>query len=298
MSRTVRCTWVFAVALLAILLAGVSQAQPPQGGRGPRGQGPGMGGFGGRFGGGFGGGGGALIRLLAIEEVQKELKLGEEQINQVKDLQQDLQNLRPADRGAMRDLSQEERRARFEEMQKKVQEIEKQGENILEPEQMKRLKQIALQLRLKMLGAGALGDPALVRELGISEGQIAKLRELRQAARPQGPQGPQAQPGERPDRPRWRDMTEEQRRAQWEEMAKRMEEARKKMMDQAMEILTPSQKEKLEELKGPEFNIDMSRLMPQRRGDGQGPGQRGRRGPRGQGGPGGPPEGAGEPTEI
>lgn len=279
MLRIPRWTLVLSVALLATSLASVSLAQQqPQGGRrGAQGR-PRMGMMGGP---GMGGGGG-LLGLMQIEQVKKELKLGEEQVNQINDLNQDLRSLMPQEPGAWRDMSQEDRQARFEEMRKKTQEIEKQLEDVLEPEQLKRLKQIALQMRLNMQGAGVLGDPEMVKALGISEGQVERLRALGEELRGQRPgrQGGQ-------NREDWQNMTEEQRRARMEEMRQTMEKARKEAMDKALEVLTPDQKAKLEEMKGPEFKLDMSQVMRGRFGPGQGPGQRGPRGQRGPGGPGG-----------
>jgi hypothetical protein len=113
--RTVLRVALIVVGVLAIGLADSASGQQP-GGRGR-----GRGNFGGGFG-GFGGGGG-VTQLLQDENVRKELDLVDEQISKLGDLsaklREDMQaQFQGFDFGSLRDLSEEERNARFAEIRK------------------------------------------------------------------------------------------------------------------------------------------------------------------------------------
>src|SRR5688572_5850032 len=120
---------------LCLLLAAPGWGQEQEQGRRGRGRGPG-----GRF--GFGG----PAMLLGIEQVQKELKITDEQKQTIQPI---LEAARPqrGDFQPGQNLSDEERRQRREERQKKAEEINKQLTAALTAEQNARLKQIQLQMR-------------------------------------------------------------------------------------------------------------------------------------------------------
>ena len=127
--------------------ASVVEAQPGRGfGRGPGGR-------------GFGGSD-ANLQLLFDEEVRKELEIVDSQVEKLRELSNKVrgesqERMREMFSG-FRDLSEEERREKFgeirEKMQKYAQEVEKQIGEVLLPHQMDRLKQIALQSRLRRSG--------------------------------------------------------------------------------------------------------------------------------------------------
>jgi Spy/CpxP family protein refolding chaperone len=186
---------VFALTVLGAMLVAVSAyAQPNEGGA-PGGRGRGMGGPG---------------MLLRSEQIQKELKLTDEQKEKVKALAA-------------------EPRGNRQDMEKKIAEI-------LKPEQVERLKQI----RLQMGGAAALANREVVKALGLSDDQVAKLKAIQDAARA-----------------KMQDVPREERRA-------KMAEMRKETMDKAIEVLTPPQREKYEKLKGAKIDIDFSALRQRR----------------------------------
>ena len=124
----------------------------------------------------------------------------------------------------------EERRARNAEDDKKI-------AGLLDAKQLERLKQI----RVQALGAGALMDETLTKELSITDDQVAKFQSAMQEMR-QGGGGGGGNPGE----------------------------MRAKMTAKAMEILSADQKAKLEALKGPAF--DVSKLQMRGPGGGGRPG--------------------------
>ena len=127
------------------------------------------GGPGGRRGRGFGGrGGGRSVTqtaqgLLRIEDVQQELELSPEQ-------SQALQKLLPQGRSGRGERGQREGQSA---------ELQEQLEEVLLPEQMDRLRGIAVQV----LGAGAINDPEIAEELQITELQKKELEQVRNDVR-------------------------------------------------------------------------------------------------------------------
>jgi len=134
--------------------------------------------------------------------------------------------------GNPRDMTDEQRQKWMEERRARNAEDDKKIAGLLDAKQLTRLKQI----RIQALGAGALMDESLAKELSITDDQIAKLQSAMQELRQGGGGG--GNPGE----------------------------MRAKMTAKAMEILDADQKAKLEALKGPAF--DVSKL--QMRGPGGG----------------------------
>src|SRR5262249_45764599 len=122
----------------AALLASPAFAQPPGGGRG---------GMQMRGGGGIG-------MLLGNARVQEELKLDDKQKEKIKEF---TAKQREAMQG-LRDLDQDERRAKMQEMTKHTESFAKE---VLTPDQNKRIKQITLQ----QAGVGAFMMDDVVKEL-------------------------------------------------------------------------------------------------------------------------------------
>jgi Spy/CpxP family protein refolding chaperone len=216
------------VALVLVVgMLATAQAQPPD--RGP-----------GRPSGGFRVG---ITQLLQNEAIQKELKLGEEQINQLKDIRDEM------------------RKSEGRPTPEKLAEIEKQVKDILEPEQLKRLEEIRLQLNLRMQGVRALSEGDLAEKLGVTDEQKEQLNKISEESRAKiGEAFPRPEGGDRPQ------LTDEQRAAR---MTK-MQELRKEAYEQAIKVLTPEQKEKLDGMTGKEFKIDMQGMMGGMRGPGRG----------------------------
>jgi Spy/CpxP family protein refolding chaperone len=203
---------------LTVVLTSTSLAQP--GGPGGRRGGPG----GGR--GGFGGMSGNPLWMLRDEQIRKELEIVGDQQAELDAISERIRNEMRKRFEGMRDLSQEERRAKWQEMQEEMREqgakIAEEVDKVLLPHQRDRLKQIALQMRLQRQGAsGALLDSRTVEALGITEAQKEELIKLR---------------GE---------LEVEMR----EKIEKIREEAKEKLLG----VLTGEQRAKLEELTGERF---------------------------------------------
>jgi Spy/CpxP family protein refolding chaperone len=254
MNRCERSIGAIAI-VLAFSMGAVATAQPP--GRGPGGPG-GPGGFGMMP----GGGGSQMIRLLGLPEVQQELELVDDQKNKLKGVEDDLRQRAQKEMAGIRDLPQEERRAKFDEMQKKAKtwgdEAQKRIEEILLPHQMDRLHEISLQVSLQVRGASALADPKIQAELGLNEQQKTKLRDLSERT-------------QKEVRGLWeglRELPEEARRAKMAENREKTQKITKDASDQALATLNPQQRAKLEEMKGKKVDIQFPQRGPRDRGPG------------------------------
>ncbi len=143
-----KCGYLVIVSMLAMAPAAWAQRGPTRGG--------------------FGGGG-----LLAQESVQKELKLSDEQIKQV----DQLQTKQRESFSGLGDLDREERRAKMQEL---VAANRKAMASILNEDQMKRFEQLSLQLR----GGQALADPEVAKSLGLSSEQTGKIEDIQSGHSP------------------------------------------------------------------------------------------------------------------
>lgn len=217
MERLLRRVLVVAFALAtASLVAPLASAQPPGG----RGRGMGMGGM------------MSHAALLRQEAVQAELGLSADQKSKVAS---ELPQRGPGGGGGggggnPRDMTDDERQKWMEERRARQAEDDKKVVALLDAKQLGRLKEI----RVQALGAGALMDETVAKELGITDDQVSKLQAAMQSMRGQGGGDPA--------------------------------EMRRTMYTKALEMLSPEQKTKLEALRGAPF--DTSKL--QMRGPGGG----------------------------
>jgi Spy/CpxP family protein refolding chaperone len=175
---------------------------------------------------GGGGFGVNLLQLAQIQDVQDDLQLTPEQKDKLRELGE---ASRGGGRGAMQDLSPEERRAKTQEATDKMQ---KQLAEILKPEQVLRLQGI----RLQVAGVGGLLLPETVKALTITAEQTEKLRTIQQET--MGAMRGMA------------DLSQDERRT-------KMAETQKDTLAKAMEVLTPPQRETLEKLKGKILKIEL-----------------------------------------
>jgi hypothetical protein len=220
---------VLACGLVGLLVA-PAQAQRPGGGRG--------------F--GMGGGPGGGLMLLTNKSVQQELKVDDSQAEKLNTFAEGLRAKQGEQFQKLQDLSQDERRAKMQELGQAMSlEIRKGLTDLLKPEQVKRFEQIQLQQ------AGVLGAPAMPRvleALNLTEDQKSKLSTIQQEQREamtelfQGGGGG----GDRAA------------------AIQKMTDLRKKGNDKAMAVLTDSQKSTWNELAGAPFEVKFE--------PGQGPG--------------------------
>src|SRR5262249_17519123 len=105
--------------------------------------------------------------LLGNPQVQKELKMTEEQTAKVGEIMQALMPQRGQGGANFQNMTDEERQAFFEEMRKKTEEAGKKATALLTDEQNARLKQI----QLWMAGSRALNDPEVAKKLNLTDEQ-------------------------------------------------------------------------------------------------------------------------------
>lgn len=202
----------------------------------------GRGGRGGFGGGGFGGGG--FAGLLQIAQVQKELKLSDDQIAKVKEVADAARP--PQGTGGRRgaDQTDEQRAAAREERQKRNAETDAKLTALLMPEQVTRLKQVQLWVQ----GYGALtNNEAVVKELGLTDDQKAALKTISDEA----------------GRKRQALFQGLGRGASDEQRAKFREDSAALQKDTDAEckaVLTDDQSAKLAAMKGEKFELDMSQI--------------------------------------
>ncbi len=125
--------------------------------------------------GGFGGGGTAL---LMAPNVQKDLKLTDEQVGKVQDTLREIREKHQDDFSALRDASPEERRAKMATLTQTVSAEVKKALSF-SAEQSKRYDQISLQAQ----GLMAFANPTVNEKLKLTEEQKSKIREIGEATR-------------------------------------------------------------------------------------------------------------------
>lgn len=278
---------VCGLVLVLFVSSVFAQDSPPGGRRGMRGPGmggpgmggPGMGGSGMRgqgMGGPMGGlGSFGVIQLLGIEQVQKEINLTEDQKAQLEKFRQGLREEMQKVMEEFRDLGPEERRQKFEQSREKFLQQAEQREkdaaaklaDILQPEQLKRVKQIQLQ----QAGAAVLRSPVVAEQLSLTEDQKTQLKKIQDEAFEQMRKAREARRAEGGgDRPEGQPRPP---RGDRNQMRQRRAEIEKK----CMAVLTPEQKAKLAEMMGQPFELDRSALRGGWGGQ-DGPRPEGRRG--------------------
>lgn len=183
---------------------------------------------------GFGGGGIPLF-YLTQKSVQEELKLSDEQVKKVTELQE---KQREAFQG-FGDLSQEERRTKMQEMAKTQNEA---ITKLLKPEQLKRAKQIALQQQVSRTLAFTLSNEEIAKALNITDEQKEKVRDIQSKAR-----------------------EETQGLGRDEEGFKKRQEIMKATNEKVMGVLTAEQKAKLKEMQGEPFKGEIANPFGGRR---------------------------------
>ena len=193
MKRNTLLVTVTAVTAALLVGFGTPNASAQRGGNGAAGQ----------NGGGYGQRGGrggrfatvdptrsSITTLLKRDDVKSEILLSQRQGEEMTtaetkdqdDLNQKVQAARP-DRAAMQNLSQEDRRAAMQEARQKMNDIrkeagaamdadlDKKAQEVLKPEQIKRLKELDLQWR----GPLALADPKVAEQFNLTADQKTQI---------------------------------------------------------------------------------------------------------------------------
>ena len=218
---------IVAAVAVVVMAAQLAVAQNEKGGRRDRG---------GR--GGSPGGPPSMARLATIDEVQDALKLTDEQKAKI-------EKINSESRKEMAEASKGDR-PDPKKMRQMRDGVTDKMSKVLDADQQKRLMGIFVQVA----GAGAVLDPAVAKELNITDEQKDKLRE--------------AMGGMREGRGEARGPAKREGKAKGEGKGEgdqgSYRERREKMEKAVMAVLTSEQQKKLEELKGEKVDVDMSKL--------------------------------------
>lgn len=172
--------------------------------------------------------------LLGNKSVQDELKLTDSQKTAIKKI---MDERREAVRKARENMDQDAAREAREKSNKELTRIIKDD---LKPEQTRRFRQIQLQVA----GPRALGLPGVQKVLKMSEKQTTEVKDSLQRLQSEV-------------RALLRDARGD--RAKMREALQKVQELRKTAGEKLQKLLTPEQQKKLEQIKGPKFEIKFER---------------------------------------
>jgi len=199
----------------------------------------------------FGGPRGSLLGLLRLEQVQKELKLNEEQIGKVSEIGEKLREEMREQYAGLRDIQDmQERRAKMTELSNQF-DGKARGElrEVLSREQMMRLFQIRLQVRGTL---DALNNRWIAGRLKLTDEQKKKAAELDKATQDKISEAYSS----------LRNLSQEERREKMAELRDKMTKLREEAEKKALGLLTAEQKEALEKMKGEKFELPARRRQP------------------------------------
>jgi Spy/CpxP family protein refolding chaperone len=187
-----------------------------------------------RQGGGMGRGGQTI--LIMNKSVQEEIKLTDEQKDQVKEKMAGIQEKQKENFGKLKELSKEERGEKMAAMQKEINaEVAKELSTILKPEQSKRLKQIERQQTVLV---ALTNDEEVVKVLKITEEQKEKLKALNEEFTKES--------GE---------LRKSGGKDNFKETQEKVTALRKETTEKAVKVLTTEQAAKWKELTGEPFEV-------------------------------------------
>jgi len=204
---------------------------------------------------GGGAGGGGLSTLLRDSKVQEELELVEDQVADLEEIQSEMrQEMMEMFRGGggFRDLSDDERRERMEELRAKITERTKEMDEeigqVLLPHQLTRLRELNFQSQIQRSGTDGMADnESIIEALGITDEQKEKMKKAAEEAS--------------------------------KKLEEKIQKLRQQAQDEVLAVLTPEQRKKFKELKGESFEFSNNRRGPNRGGlEGRRGGDRGGRG--------------------
>jgi hypothetical protein len=183
----------------------------------------------------MGGGGGAFI--LMVPNVQKDLKMTDDQTGKVQDTLRSVNEKHRDEFEALRDAAPEERISKMMALGKAVNEEVKKELGFSEA-QSKRFDQIVLQQR----GTTAFAEPEVAQKLNLTDDQKSQIREINESLRGQfGGFN--------------KDASEEERA----EARRKMQARRAETMSKALAVLNDEQKKTWKELTGEPIEINFQR---------------------------------------
>ena len=229
MTRLQRLTVFSMTLVLGAAFACAAQAQAAEGSRGGSRRGFGR---------------GSLLALLRMEQVQKEMKLSEEQTAKVNKLVEKLGAEMREQYAALRKIEdRDQRRAKMTELSEQIDgKVREQLRGALKRDQMMRLYQIRMQVRPV---ADSLSNQYVARRLKLTEEQQKKVAEISKET--------QAKQSELFGA--MRNASDAQR----SEAFQKLRQLRSAADEKALAVLTAEQKEAFENMKGEKIKLETER---------------------------------------
>lgn len=193
------------------------------------------------------------FEYLEFTVVQNALGLDENQKKSIAEINKNIHDSAP-DPDTVRNLPAHQREAVLHEWKTKAEQLKNKIGQSLNAAQMQRLKEIALQLGLKMRAGAILAQESLAKELSLTPEQKESLEKLHQNFRQRVNTARESlvKAGEKSG-----EITAEQA-AKFRDEYRRL---RNETYEKALGLLTAEQKEKLAELKGRIADIDIEQML-------------------------------------
>jgi len=200
---------------------------------------------------GFGRMRGSFVELLSLEQVQKELKLSEDQIAKVKEIGEKLRTEMREQFAGLREIQDvQERRTKMTEASNQFDEKARgQFREVLSQEQMMRLYQIRLQVRGAVY---ALNNRWVADRLKLTDEQKKKAAELEKATEDRVSEAYSP----------LRNLSQEERREKMADLREKISKMRSEAEQKALGLLTAEQKETFEKMKGEKIELPERRPQP------------------------------------
>jgi len=215
------CKVAMSLTLVAFLAAPVLAQGQGQGQRRP-----GQGGFGG------------VGQLLNDKKFQEELKLSEEQITKAKEAAKTIGDKHKDDFAEIQQAPQEERMQKFMALGKTVnEETTKALADIFKPEQMKRFKQIQLQMSARSPFTNIFADADVQKSLKLTDEQKDKIKTISKDTQESIAELRKSAAGD------------------FQALGRKMQEVRKDETEKIMAVLTDDQKKARKEMTGEPFEM-------------------------------------------
>ncbi len=187
---------------------------------------------------------GSLLGLLRSKQVQKELKLTEEQTGKVTEVSKKLMEEMRKQSAALQEITdREQRQAKRTELSNQLdRKAREQLRDVLSREQIMRLYQIRTQVRGVV---ATLGNEFVARRLKLTDEQKKKVAEI-------------AQSTQQKQRELYAGLRGADQEARGKAMGK-LRELRQKADQEALAVLTAEQKEGFKKMQGEKFELQMRR---------------------------------------
>jgi hypothetical protein len=191
------------------------------------------------------------LAILQSDQMKKELGLTDDQVSQLKTVQTELQaTMKEKTSGVdFKELAKDDAKLKafYADLDKDIQASREKVNGILKPEQVKRVREISLQL----YGFGVLTLADVSQDLKITPEQQTKMDTLRKDLVTKMKAAWEVPSG----------SAQEQQQV-IANNRKKMDQILEENNQQALAVLTDEQKKTLETLKGEKFDLDLSALTP------------------------------------